>query len=208
MNFETAVKTMNMLLAEKQPGTFNRSWVREHAPCAYRFIRKEIRRERGGIDWDYVTRALDPKFQKQWIGSIRRTAKPYRNKAEVDAVLQKYGDKLYTFLAPVDRNDEHTRDVISIALVRIAQKGNISARQEIIELLSFTIGDWVERCPALSRWRGYEQLIRTRLDCCIRLYRYSGSFTRYLFKTLEYAARGLRPLIACSLDDVRKTRST
>ncbi len=208
MDFESVVKTMNLLLTEKRPRTFDRSWVREHAPSAYRFIQKEIRVDRGGIDWDIVTRALNPRFQKQWTGSVRKIAKPYRNKAEVDLVLQQYGDKLYTFLAPVDRHDEYTRDIISIALVRIAQKGNISASQKIIELLSFTIDDWIDRCPALACWRGYEELIRTRLECCIRRYRYSGSFTRYVFKSLEYAARGLRPLIAYSLEDsVRKIRN-
>ncbi len=209
MNFESAVETMNLLLTEQQPRTFDRSWVRMNAPSAYRFIQKEIRMEYGGIDWDCVTRALNPRFQKQWTGSVRRKVKPYRDKTEVDMVLQKYSDKLYTFLAPADRNDEYTRDIISITLVRIAQKGNISARREIMELLSFTIEDWIDHCPALSRWRGYEQLIRIRLECCIRRYRYSGSFTRYLFKTLEYTARGLSPLIAYSLDDsIRKTRNT
>lgn len=202
MNFESVAKTMNKLLSEKQPYSFNRSWVRVNAPGVYRFIQREIRIEGGGIDWDCVTRALNPKYQKQWIGSLRKTAKPYQNKAEVTIVLQKYRDKLYTFLTPIDKNDEDIRDIISIALVRIAQKGNISARQEIIKLLSFTIDDWIERSPALYPWRGYEPLIQDRLECCIRRYRYSGSFMRYLFKTFEYAARGLKPLIAYSLDDL------
>ena len=201
MNFESVIKIMNNLLAEKQPQTFNRAWVRVNAPCVYRSIQKEIRIESGGIDWDRITRALNPKFQKQWIGSFRKTTKPYRNKTEVDIVLQKYNNKLYTFIASEDKNDEYIRDIIGIALVRIAQKGNISAKQEIIKLLSFTIDDWIERYPNLSCWRGYEQLIQTRLECCIRCYRYSGSFMRYVFKTLEYAARGLKPLIAYSLND-------
>jgi hypothetical protein len=201
MNFESVIKTIDMLLIEKQPQTFNRLWVRLNAPCAYRFIQKKIRKENGGIDWDHITRALNPKFQKQWIGSYREKAKPYRNKPEVDIVLQRYNGKLYTFLAPADKNDEYIRDIISITLVRLAQKGNISAKQEIIKLLSFTIDDWIESCPELFNWRGYDHMIQTRLECCIRRYRYSGSFMRYVFKTLEYAARGLRPLIAYSLDD-------
>jgi hypothetical protein len=201
MNFESVIKTMNMLLTEKQPQSFNRSWVRVNAPCVYRFIQKNIRMDNGGIDWDRFTRALNPKFQKQWIGSFRKKAKPYRNKTEVEIVLQKYRDKLYTFLAPADKNDEYLRDIISIALVRIAQKGNISAGQEVIKLLSFTINEWIEHCPKLFCWRGYDHLIQTRLECCVRCYRYSGSFIRYVYKTFEYAARGLRPLIAYSLDD-------
>jgi hypothetical protein len=198
---DSGIKTINKLLIEKQPQTFNRSWVRVNAPCAYRFIQKNIRIENGDIDWDRITRELNPQFQKQWIGSFRKKAKPYRNKSEIDFVLQQYRDKLYTFLAPFDKNDERIRDIISITLVRIAQKGNISARQEIIKLLFFTVDDWIEHNPKLSCWKGYNQLIQTRVECCIRRYRYSGSFMRYLFKTLEYAARGLRPLIAYSLDD-------
>ncbi len=201
MNFESVIKTINGLLTEKQPETFNRAWVRVNAPCVYRFIQKEIRIETGGIDWDRITRDLSPKFQKQWVGSIRKTVRPYRDKGEVDTALRRYRDKLYTFITAQDSNDEYIRDIISILLVRIAQKGNISARQEAVKLLRFTIDDWIEKNPKLSSWRGYEELIVTRLECCIRRYRYSGSFLRYVFKSLEYAARGLRPLIAYSLDD-------
>jgi hypothetical protein len=50
-------------------------------------------------------------------------------------------------------------------------------------------------------WRGYDYLIQKRIEDCIRCYRYSGSFIGYLFKTLEYAGRGLKPIIAYSLDD-------
>jgi hypothetical protein len=207
MNFEFAIKTMNGLLAEKQPETFSRAWVRVNAPCVYHFIQREIRIKNGGIDWDRITRSLSPKFQKKWMGSLRKKAKPYRDKTEVDIVLQQYSDKLYTFITSEDRNDEHMRDTISISLVRIAQKGNITAKLEIMKLLSFTVEDWIERNPKLSGWRGYDQLIQTRLDCCIRRYRYSGSFMRYVFKTLEYAAKGLKPLIAYSLDDTTYFRN-
>ncbi len=201
MNFETAIKTINGRLKKKQPQIFNRSWVRINAPGAYRFIQKNIRAESGGIDWDRITRCLEHKYQRLWTGSLRKKAIiSYRNKAEVDIVLQRYDNKLYTFLAPIDKHDEHLRDIISISLVRIAQRGNMAAKQEIIKLLTYTVNDWIDRYPTLSRWRGYDPLIQTRLECCIRRYRYSGSFMLYLFKSFEYAARGIRPLIAYSLD--------
>jgi hypothetical protein len=85
--------------------------------------------------------------------------------------------------------------------VRIAQRGNILARQEIIKLVRFTIYEWVECCPKISCWKGYDYLIQKRIEGCIRCYRYSGSFIGYLFKTLEYAGRGLRPIIEYSFDD-------
>ncbi len=198
---------MNHLLAKNQPQSFNRAWVRINAPRVYRFVQRKIRVESGGIDWDRMTRALDPRYQRQWTGSLRKKAKPYRDQAEVHTVIHHYGNTLYTFISSQGKEDEHIRDVISIVLVRIAQKGNISAKQEIIKLLSSTVDNWIEGNPKLSGWRGYDPLIQTRLDCCIRRYRYSGSFMRYVFKTLEYAAKGLKPLIAYSLDDTTHFRN-
>jgi len=201
MDFDSAVKTINKLLKEKGPDAFNSSWVREYAPGIYRFIQKNIRTEIGVIDWDRITLALDREFQKRWMAPCRKRAKPYRNKTEVGIVLQKYNGKLYTFLTLAEKNDKYIRDVISIALVRIAQKGNMTAKQEIIRLLSFTVDDWIEHCPKISCWRGYDHLIQRRIEGCIRCYRYSGSFMGYLFKTLEYAGRGVRPINEYSLED-------
>jgi hypothetical protein len=201
MDFDSAIKTINKLIIKKQPHTFNSSWIREHAPHIYRFIQKNIRREISGIDWDRITRALDIKFRRKWTTSWRKGTKIYRNKTEVGMILCKYHDKLYTFLTPADKNDKYIRDIISIALVRIAQKGNVLAKHEIIKLVSFTIDEWIERCPKISCWKGYNYLLQKRIEGCIRCYRYSGSFIGYLFKTLEYAGRGLRPIIAYSLDD-------
>jgi hypothetical protein len=201
MDFDSAVKTINQLLRKKQPYTFNSSWIRGNAPHIYRFLQKNIRKEIGGIDWDRVTRALNRKFQKKWITSRRNGRKLYRSKAEVNIILHKYDGKLYTFLTPADKDNNSIRDIISIALVRIAQNGNVTAKQEIIKLVRFTIDEWIEHCPRISRWKGYEYLIKKHIEGCIRCYRYSGSFMGYLFKTLEYAGRGLKPITEYSLDD-------
>jgi hypothetical protein len=201
VDFDSAVKTMDKLLMNKQPNTFNSSWIRGYAPHIYRFFQKNIRREIGGIDWDRITRCLDRRFQRKWMTYRRRVTKFYRNKTEVKFILHKYNEKLYTFLTPDDRDDDSIRDIISIALVRIAQKGNMTAKKEIIKLVRFTIDEWIEHNPKISRWKGYECLIQRHVDGCIRRYRYSGSFMGYLFKTLEYAGRGLKPMIAYSLDD-------
>jgi hypothetical protein len=201
MEFDFAVQAINSLLVERQPRTFNSSWIRVYAPHIYRFFQQTIRRESGGIDWDRITRALDRKFQRQWITSWHNGTKLYRSKAEVKIILNKYDGKLYTFLTPDDKDDNVIRDIISIALVRIAQKGNLTAKKEIIKLVRFTIDEWIEHNPKISRWKGYEYLIQKRIEDCIRRYRYSGSFMGYLFRTLEYAGRGLKPLIAYSLED-------
>jgi hypothetical protein len=70
-------------------------------------------------------------------------------------------------------------------------KGNVIVKEEIIKLVEFTIYDWIENCPKLSSWEGHEYLIQKCIESCIRCYRYSGTFIGYLFKTLQYAGRGL-----------------
>ncbi len=201
MDFDSAVKTMNKLLRKKHPRTFNSSWICANAPHIYRFFQKNVRREIGGIDWDRVTRALNRKFQRQWTMSRRNGTKQYQSEAEVNIILHKYNGKLYTFLTPAAKDNNSIRDIINIALVRISQKGNVTARQEIIKLVMFTVDEWIEHNPRISRWKGYEYLLQKSIEDCIRCYRYSGSFMGYLFKTLEYAGRGLRPIIIHSLDD-------
>ncbi len=163
-----------------------------------------MRTDFGDLDWDRVTRGLEWKFQRQWAPRRRvRPYVPYRNDVEVKAVLEKHRTKLYVFISPQDRADLRTRDFISIALVRLAQRGNESAKQELIKLIDFTIDDWMDRYWFLSRWRGYEAEIQTQVERCIRRYRYSGSFLRYLFRTLEYAGRGIRPILAHPLEERR-----
>jgi hypothetical protein len=201
MDFDSAVEIINKLLITKQPLIFKSSWIRAYAPHIYRFFQKNVRRESGGIDWDRITRALDRKFQKQWITTRRNGTKLYRSKAEVNSILRKYDDKLYTFLTPADKDNNSIRDIISITLVRLAQKGNVAAKKEIMKLVRFTIDEWIEHNPRISRWKGYEYLLQQSIEGCVQRYRYSGSFMGYLFKTLEYAGRGLRPIIVHSLDD-------
>lgn len=202
MNFASAVAIINKLLRAIQPNTFCSSWIRQHAPDVYRFIQKNVRAESGAIDWDRFTRALDRKLQRRWQTSRRgRLPEGFRDKKVVEIVLQKYHDKLYTFLSPADAYDRQIRDTISISLVRIAQHGNLVAKQEIMKLLRHTIDEWIEQYPRISCWEGLDDMVEGHIEGCIRRYRYSGSFIGYLFKTLKYAGRGLRPRVAYSLDD-------
>ena len=202
MNFTSAVRAINKLLRALRPNIFCSSWIKQHAPDVYRFIQKNVRAERGGVDWDRVTRALDRKLQRKWKPSRRgRLPDGFRGKKVVEVILKKYRDKLYTFLSPADANDRQTRDIISIELVRIAQHGNLVAKQEIMKLLRYTIDEWIEQHPRISCWAGLDDMVEGHIEGCIRRYRYSGSFIGYLFKTLKYAGRGLSPRVAYSLDD-------
>lgn len=201
MDFISVVETVNKLLTRTQPDAVNSSWIRTHAPRCYRFIRQNLRREFGGIDWDRLTYALDWKYQRRWRPvRNRKNRLQYEDHAEVETISKRYHDKLYVFIAPSSKHDRRTRDIIAISFVRLAQKGNVLARQELLGLIKFTIDNWIERYSFLSRWRGHEDEIQDQLEACIRRYRYTGSFVNYVFRTLECAGRGIRPARMLSVD--------
>jgi hypothetical protein len=161
MDFSSVIATMNTLLGKYQPRIFNSSWIRTHAPHCYRFIRKNLRSEFGRIDWDRFTYALDPKFQRRWKPARRKKIPvPYENQCEVDTILRKYRDKMYVFLTSLNQQDRRIRDVIGIKFVRLAQNGNLLARQKLVGLIKYTIDHWIERDYFLSRWRGHEDEIQ------------------------------------------------
>ncbi len=120
---------------------------------------------------------LDPCLQYKWNGRRRRAKKPYENRAEVDLVLAKYKDKLYTVVTVMDDYDKRIRDRIIVVLVRIAQKGNITARQEAITYIRYTVDEWIEKYYVLQRWSGFGELLEEEIAACIRRYR----FRRFLF---------------------------
>jgi len=200
-HLQKVVATLSKLLSQNPPETINSSWILKRAPGCYSFIRKHIRSEVNRIDWDKITYALEPKYQRLWTPRQNRKSKPYRDRREIGLILNKYRSRLYVFVAPIDAMDVQVRDKIAVALVRVAQAGNVLARTQLVELVRYTIDGWLDSYPYMSRWRGREDEIRKQLEGCIRRYRYSGSFLRYVFRTLEYAARGIRSLYACSLDD-------
>jgi hypothetical protein len=193
MDLEDTVVTINKLLQRKEPASFNSSWILEHAPQCYRFIRKRIRDEAGQINWDLLTAALERKYQRLW--SPRRWKKSeYKDPSELQLILRQHQHKLYAFIASQNAEDRQARDIAAIALVRLAQRGNVLAKEELACLARYTIDEWIDRCDRLSCWKGRDEEVRQQLDGCIQRYRYTGSFLNYVFRTLEYAGRGVRPL--------------
>lgn len=199
-NFHEATQELHALLEKKKPKTFNPAWAKLYSASLYRYLCKNFQSGTGDIDWDLITVNLDPKFQKCWKRHEKKiTAAPYENKEELHIILAKYQNKLYTLMAPLDKEDRQIQDRIMIHLVRCAQKGNALAKEHIVECMTFIIYEWIESSRYMIRWKGYTNDIGNKIQRCIHNYRYSGSFTNYIFRTFQYSARGLRPI--SSLDD-------
>ena len=192
MTFERAIEYLNNLLEKEQPRILTSSWIFYKAQHIYHFFRINLRTETNDVDWDAVTRHLNRSFQTRWRQrGTRRLA--YEDQQEVDAITNKHRPRFYVFIAPQDEKDRFDCDTISIELVRLAQRGNMLAHQEILKLVRLTIEQWIEYDPQIIRWRGFESEIEKQIDGCIRRYRYSGSFIGYLHRTLECVGRGFPP---------------
>lgn len=190
-DFDQAIRILNNLLRKEEPLTFNTSWVIARAPAVYRYIHKHVRTDNDDIDWDTVTHALDKSFQSRWKGRRHGPKKQYENQVEVDAVLKKLGDKMYIYIAAQGDEDRALRDRITVLFVRLAQKGNILAQQQVVMLVRCTVDDWIEKYFMLNRWSSYGEEIDDKIAGCVQRYRYTGSFFGYVFKTLYYSARYL-----------------
>jgi len=114
--------------------------------------------------------------------------------------MGKYLDKRYVFFSRA-REDNEMQNLISVALVRLSQKGNTDAQKELMEYLRFMAEDWIDFYPRLWRWKWYSHELSQKIEGCIHRYRYTGTFIGYVYKTLEYSAMILpRPQL---LDDTK-----
>jgi hypothetical protein len=199
MGFERIIKILNDVLSEKNPSKFSSSWILQNAPCVYRYINKNVRTENDDIDWDRVTSSLDRSFCKRWVRYRQKSIRVYESQSEVNIILSKYKDRLYTFIAYATEDDKKMQSRMLISLVRLTQKGNICAEQEVVKWITYITDDWIDRYPQMYRWRGYADEVDGHIKGCVKRYRYTGSFLGYLFKTLEYSVRGKPPLV--SLND-------
>lgn len=193
------IRMLHKTLREKNPPEFSSTWIVENAPAAYRFISKNVRSGIGEIDWDRVTVALSRRYQHRWVRYRRKSKKTYEDADELERAIGKYRDRFYVFFAITNDKEELLRHRITIALVRVAQKGNALAAKELVGMLRYMVDDWIDRYYFMRRWRGAESEIDGAIEGCIRRYRYTGTFFGYLFKTMEYSANALKPFY--SLDN-------
>lgn len=204
MDLKQAIKNIDRSIIKKNPQSFHPNWIKYRCKVSYKFIIDNIKDEYNQTDWDLVIFQLQRYNQRLWLKKKkrqRRSISLYEDRNELNVILNKYQEKLYTFISRESKEDKIICDWISIKLVRLSQKGNILARDKISVLLRYSADYWVEFDRSFFNWRGYNDLIDTRISACIKRFRYAGSFIGYFYKTLECSGRGLIPLEKFSLDN-------
>jgi hypothetical protein len=203
-----AIQKLNDLLETKNPETFTSSWIFLQSQPLYKFFTKNFKTENGSVDWDAVTEKLDKRNQKKWLRYRTKKIRFYEKQEEVDKVLLKYKDKLYLFLIRSDGKEKEICNRMTVALVRLAQRGNTCARDELVNWVTYVVNDWIDKYPQIHKWKGYPDEVTDKIIGCMLRYRYTGSYLGYLFRTLEYSARGKPPIVSFDdkIGDTGKTR--
>ena len=205
LKFKAHIERLNSFLKITLPRIFGPELIKIFLPDSYFFFCGHLQLKNGDVDWDLLTICFDKSFQKRWRLKKGRNLNSYSGEEEVREIFNSYSSKLYTLTIVSSAEDKIIRDRILTRLVRTAQRGNESARQQVVLKTNFMIYDWMENSKYMARWRGYESEMERTIESCIRNFQYSGSFCIYLYMTLYYSARGLRQ--TQSLDaSVGKTR--
>jgi hypothetical protein len=204
MNLNQAIKNIDRSIIKRSPKSFHPNWIKYSCKVSYKYIVNNIRDEFNNTDWDLIISKLQRYNQRLWLKKKKRKRKSailYKDKEELNVILNKYQKNLYTFIFRENKEDVLVCDLVSIKLVRLSQKGNTLASDKALELLRYLVDYWVEFDKSFSSWKGYNDLMDNHINACIRRFRYAGSFVGYLYRTLEYSGRGLIPLEKFSLDD-------
>ena len=144
MNYEQAIKNVDRSLNKKQPEMFNPQWIKNRCKVSYQFVIKNVKTELGEPDWDLVVSRLERQNQRLWMRKIKKASVVlYKGEEELNIILSTYENKLYTFLGQLDNDDKIICDWISIKLVRLSQKGNLLAKNKIIDLLENLVNQWI-----------------------------------------------------------------
>ena len=156
-----------------------------------------FRTEKGFVDWDTIISSLPQKFSARWTKqrtyeeSVPDTT--YKDEEQVKISLGAYTDKLYTFYGVVDPEDETIRDEICDILIKLSQKGNLSAEKLLMDNVVYLAFNWIEEKDALKNIRYHmadiPELIRKAI------YRFNSDhafrktpFAGYIFSCLKIAA--------------------
>lgn len=194
-DFSTAIQKLNQCLKQKKPKVFNPFWMKANAGNLYEYFSAFVQLPSGGIDWDFITAHLDKSFQKRWNPSIEYSDS-YNCQRELNEILVGYQKEMHMLYVPQNNEEKIMQDRIIIQLVRLAQRGNSLAKEKVLDCTSFVIYEWMENSKCIKRWKNYSNEIPSKVESCIKNYRYSGSFIKYLYMTFYYSSRGLRTTVS------------
>jgi hypothetical protein len=192
--FDLAVKKLNKILEEKNPAHFLSSDIKRFDKQLYSYFKENIKRKKGGIDWEKIIKKIDEKFVKRFRPPKRfedeYPENRYENQNEVEELLNSNKEGVLGFFG----GDRGKRDEFCLELVGLAKKGNVNAEEKLAQYLEMLTMDWIEKDEMFKVYEVDIDGLRERITRCIYLYKDNQptSFIGYVYANLREEAKGKR----------------
>lgn len=195
--FDTAVEDLKAGLASKRIRSFSAVYIKKNFSALYDFFTKRVKTPEGYVDWKLIISCLDKDLREKFVYpkklAYHTPARLYKNPKELHQAINGRKIKLYTFFSRQDKEDREIRDELCREIIKLAQKGNVSAFEIIFEYLEEITAYWIGaindfKCLVHCR-REVSQLIE---KCIFRYQHGEASFMSYLFKTMIFYAKKIQ----------------
>ncbi len=196
--FNQAMIDLKEIIKQKNPKIITSGFIGRENSKLLSYFTKNIKDDNGEVDWRIVINRLDAESKK--ICRFPKKLEQYKptneyiNEEEVDLIINNHKDKLYTFFEILNPEDFQHRDKICLDFLRLVQKGNVLAKEKILDYLEILVTQWVENEEKLKIFIAHGDLLRERIQKCIYYYNSEdgSSFFKYLHTSLMLEGKGLQ----------------
>ena len=188
-NFQTAIEELNQMLRRDQPKIVKSGYIRKNLGLYLFFIRYFNKQDKS-FDLMEIQQFIDEPFKSR-LRAVKTIDKYlpnefYEDNSEMDMMLEPYAGKLYVLEIASGGKDKEIRNSICEALAKLAQKGNVNAKNKLADVAYHQVQEWTME-PQLEQFQYRIDDVMNIVERCIYYYdpKISKSFLNYLLSTLE-----------------------
>ncbi len=206
--FETAIEALKLILKKNNPNEFTLQdiKVKWKNRKLYSYFRKRVRNRDNYIDIPLIRSCLSAKYRKCFKNSKTKNAfyyslptDPYENLIEVQRVIDKEKLKLYVFFCNPTKDNRELCDKACREIIKLAQKGNISAYNLLFNYLEEVTASWIINNRDLFVLSYLREDVNLIIKKFIYMYEFKYMFLSYLFKIMKFKASEFRILKTAEL---------
>ncbi|MDD5726815.1 MAG: hypothetical protein PHC53_05455 [Patescibacteria group bacterium] len=188
-------KALKDLLAKEQPAAFSLSWLASKDTKLYNSLDKKIRKSEGDVTWLGLIKELGPEWFAKWKPGRRNKEleemRAYEDESEVQTVLDEFKGSLYTMVTAKSPEEIETRNNLCGCLAALSQKGNVSAKRALRDLLELFLQETIDSIPSLAVYKMEPDKLDERYEACIAHWDPGKPFLKYLLGSLFFYSRTL-----------------
>ncbi len=191
---EKIIKDLVNVLETEDPEIFYYEWLEKNCGPIAKQLQIMFK-----SNWLFVISLLDKKWQKRWryYGAVQ-SVDWYINRKEFSRVLERYRHKLYLVYVDI-KSERNLRNKMMLDFLFIVQKGNLLARDFLIDSVKLTLYD----SDQLSDWHKFNGLLEEKIERCILRFDLvkGDNFYNYLYKSVKFFALPFVGLNAFSINE-------